>query len=424
MFDAAEQARVECLGSRRLAGVARNLSDYQEARCRDLGYAKLAERDDSQMADAVGILLREKLTGMAPPPSAKGLLDLWRGWMEERIGKQLAELPALVEDQTEYGRSLRHILEILDLAEGESDAEGESGEETDEDRIDTEDQEDGPDDADGSVDGTDSEEMETDGETDEMELSGEADEDLEPGSAADEAADSARGNPLRPRYKDGETPRYKIYSGEFDEVVEAVDLCEAEELARLRAQLDQQMAHLQGVVSRLANRLQRRLMARQPRWWEFDLDDGLLAAGRLARVGIDPRQPLSYKVEKQSDFRDTVVSLLLDNSGSMRGRPISVAAISADLMARTLERCGVKVEILGFTTRAWKGGQAREQWVAAGKPADPGRLNGLPHILHKHVDPPWLRRPRPYQPLRAPFTSRAPMASWPPNWPSGPLIGD
>ena len=402
LFDAAEQARVECLGARRLAGVARNLNDYQEARLRDLGYAKLAERDESQMAerdesqmaDAVGVMLREKLTGSPAPPSAKGLLDQWQGWLEERIGKHLGALSKLVDDQAEYGRSLRDILEVLDLAEGEADSQNESGEESDEDRIDAEDQAEGQDDADGAADGSDSEEMEADGETDEMEMTGEADEDLEPGSAADEAADSARGNPLRPRYKDGETPRYTAFTGEFDEIVEAETLCEPEELARLRAQLDQQLAHLQGVVARLANRLQRRLMARQQRWWEFDLDEGLLDAGRLARVVIDPRHPLSYKVEKQSDFRDTVVCLLLDNSGSMRGRPISVAAISADLIARTLERCAVKTEILGFTTRAWKGGQAREKWVAEGKPADPGRLNDLRHIIYKSADTPWRRARR------------------------------
>ncbi len=391
LFDAAEQARVECLGSRRLAGVARNLSDYQEQRCRDLGYTKVIERDDTQMAAAIGILLREKLTGTPPPASAKGLMDMWRGWMEDKIGDHLAKLPDLVEDQAEYGKSLRQILEILDLAEGESDSESDSGEESDEDRIDADEQAEGQDESDGSMDGDDSEEMEADGETDEMEMTGEADEELEPGSASDEAADSARGNPLRPRYKDGETPRYMVYTGEFDEVVEADSLCEPEELSRLRAQLDQQLSHLQGVVARLANRLQRRLMARQQRWWEFDLDEGLLDAGRLHRVVIDPRQPLSYKVEKESDFRDTVVSLLLDNSGSMRGRPISVAAISADLIARTLERCAVKVEILGFTTRAWKGGQAREKWVGEGKPADPGRLNDLRHIIYKGADTPWRR---------------------------------
>ena len=188
--------------------------------------------------------------------------------------------------------------------------------------------------------------------------------------------------------------QYKVFTTEFDEVIDADLLCESDELARLRALLDQQVARLQGVVSRLANRLQRRLLAKQTRSWEFDLEEGLLDAGRLARVIIDPLHPLSFKKEQETNFRDTIVTLLIDNSGSMRGRPIAIAAISADILARTLERCGVKVEILGFTTRAWKGGQARERWLADGKPTNPGRLNDLRHIVYKSADAPWRRARR------------------------------
>jgi cobaltochelatase CobT len=184
---------------------------------------------------------------------------------------------------------------------------------------------------------------------------------------------------------------YKAFNPRFDEIVAAEDLCEPEELERLRSYLDKQLNNLSSVVARLANRLQRRLMAQQNRAWEFDLEEGMLDPARLVRVVIDPQQPLSFKREKDTDFRDTVVTLLMDNSGSMRGRPITVAATCADILARTLERCGVKVEILGFTTRAWKGGQSRENWLQAGKPANPGRLNDLRHIIYKSADAPWRR---------------------------------
>jgi cobaltochelatase CobT len=202
------------------------------------------------------------------------------------------------------------------------------------------------------------------------------------------------GEPQRPRQFGANEPRgpdYRAFSNKFDEIVPAEELCETEELDRLRGYLDKQLSHLQGVVARLANRLQRRLMAQQNRSWEFDLEEGMLDPARLSRVIIDPLHPLSFRAEKDMEFRDTVVTLLLDNSGSMRGRPITVAATCADILARTLERCGVKVEILGFTTRAWKGGQSREHWLIAGKPGNPGRLNDLRHIIYKSADAPWRR---------------------------------
>jgi len=186
-------------------------------------------------------------------------------------------------------------------------------------------------------------------------------------------------------------PAYTVFSTAYDEEIEAQDLAEPQELERLRAYLDQQLEPLKGAVSRLANKLQRRLQAQQNRSWDFDREEGILDAGRLARVVANPTTPLSFKIEKDTEFRDTVVTLLLDNSGSMRGRPISIAAICADVLARTLERCGVKVEILGFTTRAWKGGRAREDWLGAGRPQQPGRLNDLRHIVYKPADAPWRR---------------------------------
>ena len=201
--------------------------------------------------------------------------------------------------------------------------------------------------------------------------------------------------PWRPRHHGQNEPRgpdYRPFTAPSStRWSTAEDLCEPEELERLRGYLDKQLSHLQGVVARLANRLQRRLLAQQNRAWEFDLEEGVLDPARLSRVIVDPLHPLSFKREKDTNFRDTVVTLLLDNSGSMRGRPITVAATCADILARTLERCGVKVEILGFTTRAWKGGQSREAWLAAGKPQNPGRLNDLRHIIYKAADAPWRR---------------------------------
>ena len=206
--------------------------------------------------------------------------------------------------------------------------------------------------------------------------------------------DETPGEATRPNSRGANEPRgpeYHAFAPKFDEVIAAEDLCDHDELERLRSYLDKQLAHLQGIVARLANRLQRRLMAQQNRAWEFDLEEGILDPARLSRVVTDPYHPLSFMHEKEATFRDTVVTLLLDNSGSMRGRPITVAATCADILARTLERCGVKVEILGFTTRAWKGGQSREAWLAAGKPANPGRLNDLRHIIYKSADAPWRR---------------------------------
>ena len=218
--------------------------------------------------------------------------------------------------------------------------------------------------------------------------SAEMPDDAEMGDA-ENAGRAAAAAPSRPQR--AARPRLQAFITKLRRGGRAEDLCEPEELDRLRGYLDKQLSHLQGVVARLANRLQRRLMAQQNRAWEFDLEEGMLDPARLSRVIIDPLHPLSFKREKDTNFRDTVVTLLLDNSGSMRGRPITVAATCADILARTLERCGVKVEILGFTTRAWKGGQSREAWLAAGKPANPGRLNDLRHIIYKSADAPWRR---------------------------------
>ena len=391
LFDACEQARVESLGSRNMSGVAKNLYEYQDAACRERGYHMVSGMEESQIGDAVGLYIREKLTGQNCPPAGRPMLEHWRERLDEKIGGRVGELKETLGDQQSFGTALRHLLEDLDLPfETEGEPEGDENDDSDE----NEEQDQSGQDEEGAESNPDGEQAE--GEDSEAEMLDpdsleDSDEMMDPEESDDESESSMRGKPMRPEFPNSHVDVYRAYTTQFDEIVKAEDLCDPDEMTRLRAQLDQQLTNMQGVVARLANKLQRRLMAQQQRWWEFDLDEGILDAGRLSRVIIDPQHPLSYKVEKEANFRDTVVTLLIDNSGSMRGRPISVAAMSADIMARTLERCAVKVEVLGFTTRAWKGGQAREKWVADGKAANPGRLNDLRHIIYKAADAPWRR---------------------------------
>lgn len=394
IFDAVEQARVEALGGRIMDGVRDNLATALEVRCDDLGFDKASSETELPIETAVELLARERMTGKPVPESTRPALDVLRPWLEEKAGRDLDQLSESLEDQKEFGTLLRDIISDLDLADELGDEE-DGADAAD----DAEDQGDGDEDSqdgegetsEGDGDGTNEDDTSDGGDAaGEMVGVEEAEaREMEDGEALTEGA-----LPWRPNFTDGEipnTPFYKVFSDAFDEVIKAEELCDTEELTRLRAYLDQQMAHLGGAVTKLANRLQRRLMAQQSRSWHFDLDEGILDAGRLSRVVTNPTQPLSFKQESDIEFRDTVVTLLIDNSGSMRGRPITIAAISADILARTLERCGVRVEVLGFTTRAWKGGQSREAWLEADKPANPGRLNDLRHIIYKTADIPWRR---------------------------------
>jgi len=395
IFEGVEQARVEALGSRRMTGVAANLAAMLEQRYRRQGYDRMTERSDSTLAEAIRLLTREQLTGMKPPPAAQRLVDLWRPFLEGRIGRDILELDRQIDDQEAYARVARKLIQDLDLdlGEAEADADQDDKEGEGEDSADAESQNES---GEGSVQGAQSalesgipEHQKDDGQPAGVEeIQGE----LMPGAGDEDPGRPGRPGILPRGANAGDDPAaYRAFTVQFDEVTGADELCDAEELTRLRSLLDQQLAHLQSVIARLANRLQRRLLAKQTRAWEFDLEEGLLDPARLSRVVVNPIYPLSYKREKETDFRDTVVTLLIDNSGSMRGRPITVAAMSADILARTLERCGVKVEILGFTTRAWKGGQSREQWIGNGKPPNPGRLNDLRHIVYKSADAPWRR---------------------------------
>ncbi len=394
IFDAMEQARVEAIGARRLVGVARNLTAALEHRYERSSYAEIRQRSDAPIEDALALLVREKLTGAPPPRSAETVVELWRETFEARAGSNLSRLIATIEDQKAFAKVSRKILADLDLA-GQGESDDQEQEEGGEEPPSTEEKEQS--DAGKKEKSLDAERSETAEES--AEESPEGREESIEGAAGDEADDFDLGEgdeaatALRPPTSNANLAQgdYRAFTTQYDEIVRAEDLCDAEELQRLRAYLDKQLQNLSAVVARLANRLQRLLMAQQNRAWEFDLEEGALDPARLSRVIVDPQSPLSFKREKDSDFRDTVVTLLIDNSGSMRGRPITIAATSADILARTLERCGVKVEILGFTTKAWKGGLSRELWLKAGKPLNPGRLNDLRHIIYKAADAPWRR---------------------------------
>ena len=394
-FDAVENARVEALGSRNMAGVAANLGHALDLKLRTDPISRAQAADEVPISTALSLIVRERLTGLAVPAAAAEGVDMLRGWIEEHAGSDLDALGLALDDQTAFAALTQSMLEHLKLTEGDidpSDAD-EGGEDADDEQEQDGDSEDegegeaGQADARGEPQDGEGEETEADYDQQDMD-----DEDGADGEMGDDGMQSV--TPQRRNWDHLPQSDYKIWSIKYDETITATELADEDELSRLRAYLDQQLSSLQSVVTKLANRLQRRLMAQQNRSWAFDQEEGMLDAARLARVVVSPGSSLSYKIERETDFRDTVVTLLIDNSGSMRGRPISIAAISADILARTLERCGVKTEILGFTTRAWKGGQAREDWLAAGRQPMPGRLNDLRHIIYKKADEPWRHAKR------------------------------
>ena len=394
LFDAVEQARVEAIGARRMEGVASNLSAMLDDRYAKSPFAEARTRDEAPLEEAVAMLARERLTGLKPPAGAERLTELWRGFVEEKAGADLDRLGNAILDQRAYAKLVQKLLTSLGLT---SDADADAEDKADEEQNPPPEE---PDEAEGEGEESQSQDSmqreaadDTTDEADEgaMDTVEAPSTELEDEGEAGDAEEAAENRPPPSQPQERRTSEYKAYTQKFDEVIDAAELCDPDELARLREYLDKQLQNLGSVVARLANRLQRRLMAQQNRSWDFDLEEGVLDSARLTRIIIDPQQPLSFKQEKDMEFRDTVVSMLIDNSGSMRGRPITVAATCADILARTLERCGVKVEILGFTTRAWKGGQSREAWLLAGKPPTPGRLNDLRHLIYKSADAPWRR---------------------------------
>ncbi|MES0045288.1 cobaltochelatase subunit CobT [Mesorhizobium sp. M0091] len=398
IYDAVEQARVEAIGSRAMQGVADNIGSMLEDKYAKANLVDVKDKADAPIEEALALMVREKLTGRPIPKSGERLVELWRPWVEEKAKADLDGLSAKLGDQQAFARVVREMLASMEMAEElGDDQETEDSEDNDDNQPQGEEQSEEGGEEDSGSEQSQSEDAEAsadDEQSSETEASDATADDLSDDDDADaETPGEARrnNNPFANLPKEID---YKVFTTAFDETVGAEELCEEEELDRLRAFLDKQLANLSGVVGRLANRLQRRLMAQQNRSWDFDLEEGYLDPARLVRVVIDPMQPLSFKQERDTKFRDTVVTLVLDNSGSMRGRPITVAATCADILARTLERCGVSVEILGFTTRAWKGGQAREKWLKDGKPPNPGRLNDLRHIIYKSADHPWRRARR------------------------------
>ncbi|WP_376874090.1 cobaltochelatase subunit CobT [Albirhodobacter sp. R86504] len=399
LYDAMETARCEALGARDMPGTLGNINAKIEHEAARKGYAQVTERKDIPLSVAAGLMIRERATGVKLPPNANQALDLWRDYFETRTGDDLDIVDHALNDQAAFARLARKIIADLGYADqlGDDPDRGEEEEDEgaqtdDEEQIeDNQAREEGGDEDESDAQSEQSSEERSDQTTATASLDDLADQETAEEVEMPEA--DAPIEPPAPAPHSSADPNYTVYMTEFDEEIRAEDLAEPVELERLRAYLDQQLEPLKGAVSRLANKLQRRLQAQQNRSWEFDREEGALDAGRLARVVANPTTPLSFKVEKDTEFRDTVVTLLIDNSGSMRGRPISIAAICADVLARTLERCNVKVEILGFTTRAWKGGQSREKWLANGRPQQPGRLNDLRHIIYKHADAP-MRRTR------------------------------
>ncbi|MAB86212.1 MAG: cobaltochelatase subunit CobT [Rhodobacteraceae bacterium] len=400
IYDAMETARCEAVGARAMPGTHTNIDAKIENEALRQGFGDIREASQAPLATAAGYLVRHLATGRDLPPDAANVMNLWRDFIEGQTGGSLGSIEEILADQAEFAKFTRKIIQDLgygDQLGDDPDFEDEDAEdqaEADEDQDDQPDSTGEDDDAEEQDDANpeQSQDKQQDASTAQVSMDDMADSDM--GEEMELPEGEAPLEPPAPQPVSDADPQYMVYRTEFDEEIRAEDLADPQELERLRAYLDQQLEPLKGAVSRLANKLQRRLQAQQNRSWEFDLEEGTLDAGRLARVIANPTTPLSFKVEKDTEFRDTCVTLLLDNSGSMRGRPISIAAICADVLARTLERCSVKVEILGFTTRAWKGGQSREEWLAEGRPQGPGRLNDLRHIIYKSADAPW-RRARP-----------------------------
>ncbi len=396
VYDAVEQARVEAIGSRAMAGVRANLNEALAMRLKSDPIRRARNADEVPLSTALALKVRERLTGQAIPKDVAPGMAMIDQWIEDKAGSDLDALGLAIDDQRAFQKLAQAMLEHLQLVDADVPPETDENEDEDDSEDENEGEEEsesGQEDAGDSDVNAEARAQDQDGESEdgETEYSDEFDADAEDGG--DDMGEEGM-MPVRPNRPLSDMPPgfdYSAYTVKHDEIVTASDLCDEDELLRLRGFLDQQLVSLQGAVTKLANRLQRRLMAQQSRSWDFDQEEGMLDAARLARIIIDPTRSLTYKIERDTEFRDTIVTLLIDNSGSMRGRPISIAAISADIMARTLERCGVKTEILGFTTRAWKGGQSREEWLAAGRPPMPGRLNDLRHIIYKKADEPWRR---------------------------------
>ncbi len=392
-YDALEQARIEVVGGEHMAGVSANLRARLSEECEQEGLNKMTQRDQLPLATALSLLVRDKMDSSTVPDSAQPILELWRNTLGDSAEAALDELAQAKSSQASYTKAARKLLAALQMSEAEASSSEQSEDEDGGNEGEDTTTQDNTQDAQGEAQSEEQSLLAAQPELSEGESSDSQAEEATEGDASSAETDDSPAGPRQQRApsQSDDASGYKAFTKTFDEEIAADTLCDADELSRLRLQLDQQLQHMHTVVVKLANRLQRKLLAQQTRAWDFDLEEGMLDPARLSRIIVDPLLALTYKQERDTSFRDTVVSLLIDNSGSMRGRPITVAAMCGDILARTLERCAVKVEILGFTTRAWKGGQSRERWIAAGKPASPGRLNDLRHIIYKEADMPWRR---------------------------------
>ncbi len=393
IYDMAEDVRIAAIGSNSMPGIAKNLEANLIEHASKRGFSRMMSKETTPMIEALSLVLREKLTGLAPPDGTKHVADFWRAELIAKAGTQISHLINNLNNQNNFAIITRELIRDLSLGDELGDDDKTQPPENENEEAPPE----GSDEQESEQEQEDTKEQQSETEQSEGEEESQTGADIEyDGQDSEDDEIDASSNPInqQPNLINGKSQNYKVYTSQFDEIIEAQDLCDAQELDRLRMYLDQQLSRLQGAIGRLANRLQRKLMAQQNRSWVFDLEEGMLDAAKLSRVVTDPMAPLSFKQETDIEFRDTIVTILIDNSGSMRGRPIMIAATCGDILARTLERCAVKTEILGFTTKAWKGGQSREKWIADGKPVSPGRLNDLRHIIYKSADSPWRRAKR------------------------------
>lgn len=390
-FNALEQVRVEALGSKKMAGVAANLQAVMEHNSHIEGHARMNKAEQLSPAKALSLLVYETLTGKTVPTASRKILQLWRNQLTPQGEKALKAMKEALTDQDHYAQATKQLLQAYRLLEGEEEKSDNGKEESSQDTTD-QNKDSNPD---YPEEKQEQQESELEQQFSQIPLNME-DQEKPDSTMGSDKSEKAGGPSQQPpdTLADVEDASYHIYTKLFDEVVTAEQICDVNELDFLRNQLDQQLQEIQNIISKLANRLQRKLMSQQIRSWNFDQEEGLLDASKLTRIITNPTNSLSFKQEKSTGFKDTIVTLLIDNSGSMRGRPISIAAMCGDILARTLERCSVKVEILGFTTQTWKGGRSREKWLADKRPQNPGRLNDLRHIIYKAADQPWRRAKR------------------------------
>ncbi len=384
LYQLSEKVRYELLGSEMLKGISKNFKDNYKYRLQSLEQKKVMKKEDTNIIDAFEIYMTNKFFNLELSSGNKEILQFWEKDFNKSIGNHLKFLKENLENQEVYNNKFSEILESMDIFENDDTTEKENDE-----KDDTQDQNNPNNNEDENNDQS-SKSSEDENITQGMDSEDDVNEFRLDDQLANENNDDMESeNVIQKKNLGISDKEYKVFTKEFDEIAKAESLETAEEIQKLRNNLDQQLTSFQDLITKLANKLQRQLMAKQNRSWEFDLEEGLLDSSKLPRIIIDPYNSLSFKKEKDLDFKDTIVTLLIDNSGSMRGRPITIAAICADILSRTLERCSVKVEILGFTTKNWKGGKSRQEWNKLGKIKNPGRLNDLRHIIYKSADSHW-----------------------------------